>query len=299
MTNKEIRFACRACGKCCDGPPQLSIREMYNHLDDFVLQASIITQPVKTPQKLGKNRELAQMIADRSLELGSVRLPAEGPWGSGDVLTTLSASVLPYPHKRRCNALGDDGRCSIYERRPNTCRYVPGQHLLPLDKQDIAMDEFKSRMSDNCDWSDDAPVVVQNGRFVIPEVKNAFHAAEEDDRADGRLLTLLLEEDYVLDGGDGGTSFTDLVKQSISTLEVELPVAVFTYFMEGLRENGLLPTGYCVPPVETVARKQIAVCERLIAEYIRRKDRDARPHTEMLRKLIELNKAALEELTAA
>ena len=297
MSDREFRFACKACGKCCDGPPQMSIREMYAHLDDFVLHANLITQPVKTPA-IGDRRgyELSRMIAERSLELGSVRHFAyNSHFGDPDVITTLSGVAVPYPHKSKCTVLTSDGKCGIYDRRPSTCRYVPGQHLIPLDRQDIAMEEFKARMSSNCDWSEDAPVVLKDGRFLDPAISAAFGKAEEDDRSDGYLLKLLMESDCEFGDPEGGfgLSFSDFVQKSARSTQVDMPVAFFTYFLMALQGDGLLPEDYEVPSPQEVAARQIVVCERLIAENIRLRDREARPHTEMLRELVGINKAAL------
>ncbi|TLX16074.1 YkgJ family cysteine cluster protein [Rhizobium sp. MHM7A] len=297
MGERDFRFACKACGKCCDGPPQMSIREMYEHLDDFVLQANLMTQPVKTPFiRDRESHELTQMIANRSLELGSLRHFAYDSFhGDPEVLTTLSGTALGYPHKRRCTVLTSEGTCGIYERRPNTCRYVPGQHLLPPDRQDVAMKEFKARMSANCDWSDDAPLVLKDGRFLDPAISDAFAKAEADDLMDGRLLELLVETDCEFgdSNGDFGFSFSDLVNKSARTMQVDLPIVFFTYFMIALRDEGLLPDVYNVPSPAEVASRQIAVCERLINENIRLRDREARPHTEMLREMVAINKSAL------
>jgi hypothetical protein len=46
---------------------------------------------------------------------------------------------------------------------------------------------------------------------------------------------------------------------------------------------------------QEVAARQIDICERLIAENLRQKEKEARPHTERLRALVSLNQLVIKE----
>lgn len=283
----EFRFSCRACGKCCNGPPQLSVREMYEHLDDFVLSASIIVQPSEVPTSFEPTwRERVRLTIGRVIELGSMTFPARGH----EMVATLSGVVLQERHKRRCPVLASDNRCGIYDTRPNTCRYLPGAHLLPIQRQEMAFKDFRAQMRDNCDWSADAPLIYQGDRFVDAGMADAFSRAEEDDRSDASLLATLLrigDEESLL--GEM-VSIREAIDGAVDSGEATLPVAIFTILLEGVKARAELPEHYVVPSAGIVARRQAEVCRRLIERNLREKDPAARPQTEELRETLSLNK---------
>lgn len=283
----EFRFSCRACGKCCNGPPQLSVREMYEHLDDFVLSASIIVQPSKVPSSFEPTwRERVRLTIGRVIELGSMTFPARGQ----EMVATLSGVVLQEHHKRRCPVLASDNRCAIYDTRPNTCRYLPGAHLLPMDQQGMAFGDFRAQMRDNCDWSASSPLIYQDKHFVDAGMAEAFSRAEEDDRADASLLETLLrigDEEPLL--GEM-VSIREAIDGALDSGETTLPVAIFTILLEGVRARAELPEFYVVPSAGIVARRQAEVCRRMIERNLREKDPTAQAQTEVLRDTLFINK---------
>jgi Fe-S-cluster containining protein len=294
---EDFNFSCLGCGKCCDSPPQLSVREMYKHLDDFVLHASILTQPVQVPSSLAKRigptkAFVGQMTSKRSFELGAITFRPQSIHGEGpEMLATVSGASLPFSHIRRCTALQDDNKCGIYDHRPNTCRYVPGQHLLDEDSQDVAFSIFRGMHANDCDWSVSAPLVVKAGCMTDANMTEAFKRAEADDRMDSELLRSLLDAGDVITAGDGEMSIEVFVNDSLAQGEVKIPIALFTVFLQALKDRGELPAHYDVPSTEEVAWRQSAVCERLIANNLAKKNKDARSHTESLRFLLGLNKS--------
>lgn len=291
---RDFRFSCKGCGKCCDSPPQLSIREMYEHLDDFVLFASIVSQPVDIPpdRRISDVRlEIGRMISRKSVELGSITFVPVDAYGSeGPEMLANVSGVVQKEHIERCPALSDDNRCSIYETRPNTCRYVPGQHLLPVGHQDVMFRIFKERHKNDCDWSETAPLVVEAGDFCDAGMSAAAASAEADDRLDAVLFARLLDLDEEIMMAGMPMKVSDGLQNAINEFECNIPVAAFTVFLRGLRDRGGLPEAYNVPSVAEVARRQRAVCERLIDRNLRRKDRSARSATDALRAIAGINR---------
>ncbi|MBY3432803.1 hypothetical protein HFN89_01260 [Rhizobium laguerreae] len=298
----DVHFKCVGCGKCCDSPPQLSIREMYALVDDFVLEASLLTKPIRLPgavrAKVGNlHARVGQMGIDRAVALGGLKTVATtGSFAGSEVVTTLSAIVRGYPHKARCPALQADNSCGVYARRPSTCRYLPAQHLFARDEQGLAIGIFNSQHKQHCDWSPSAPTVLRDGVLVDEEMVEAFSMAEADERADGELLGLLLDRDDLMGNDEFELLIADLIEQSIEETEVTIPVAVFTLWLEVLKKEGELPSHYDIPTPEEVARRQQAVCQRMIDVNLREKDRAARPHTEMLRLHLRLNEQIIRDM---
>lgn len=253
--SRDINFLCTACGKCCDSQPQLSVREMYSLLDVFVMEASLICQPTTVPETFRRRHTqsdaaMGQMVANRAVELGGLKTQSiGGVFGYGkELVVTLSGNALGYPHKRRCPALTGDNKCGIYDMRPATCRYIPGQHLVPRDQQHLAVGKFRElHGNEACDWSSSAPALVRDGSIVETAMNEAFSVAETDERRDGQLLRSLLDEDFCLTSSDGEMSISDYVAQCLQTHEATIPVAIFTIFLDHLRSNGKLPEGFNVP----------------------------------------------------
>ncbi|MCV9964919.1 YkgJ family cysteine cluster protein [Pararhizobium sp. BT-229] len=300
--SRDINFLCTACGKCCDSQPQISVREMYSLLDDFVMEASLICQPTTVPEAFRRRHTpahaaMGQMVANRAVELGGLKTHSiGGVFGYGkELVVTLAGNALGYPHKRRCPVLTSDNKCGIYDRRPATCRYIPGQHLVPMDQQHLAVGKFRElHGKERCDWSSSAPALVRDGVIVEPTMTEAFRVAESDERGDGLLLQSLLDEDLCLTSSEGEISISDFVTQCLQTHEATIPVAIFTMFLDDLRSHGRLPKGYDVPYFKEVAQRQITLCLALIETNLREKDKAARSHTEMLREHLRVNKALLD-----
>lgn len=292
---RDFHFSCNGCGKCCDSPPQLSIREMYEHLDDFVLFASIVSQPVDIPasSRISDIRlDIGRMISQKSVELGSITFfPVDQYGREGPEMLANVSGVVHKQSDSRCPALGVDNRCSIYDTRPNTCRYVPGQHLLPRGRQDMIFRLFKDLHQTDCDWSDKAPLVIKDGEFCDPLMSAAVTAAEDDDRVDALLFERLLDLDEEIMMADMPMRVSDGLHNAISDFDCNIPVAAFTVFLHGLRSRGGLPETYDVPPVAEVARRQRVVCERLIERNLRARKKAARPDTETYRAISQINRA--------
>lgn len=300
IVSEEYRFRCVGCGKCCDSPPQLSIREMFSLIDEFVVEASLLCRPTSIPSSMraktaGFHADLAVMTSARAMELGGVVIGSSGTGFKSDMqlVLTLSANVVRHSHVARCPALLGDNRCGIYEKRPSVCRYVPGQHLLHADQQHKALAVFKSMHTNDCDWSDDAPVLVSGGRIVQPAMLEGFAQAEADETADGELLRRLLTEDPMAWGEGWETSMSEMLDEAKQSVEAVVPVAIFTLFLTSLRRSGKLPKEYEIPSAAEVATRQNAVCARLIDENIKAKHSSSKPHTERLRVIQNLNKAII------
>lgn len=287
--NVSLRFGCKGCGRCCGSPPQMSVREALSLVDDFPMLASLVSVPYGVTLR-GRHAENAAMTRERSESLGGyVSGGYDGAGNYRNFVTTLSASAL-YPESlRRCPALQGDGKCGIYDRRPSVCRYVPAQHLFHREKQNRAIEIFYSYHAEDCDWSSAAPVVLDRGRIIDTVMASALDKAEEDDRRDGQLLRILVDDDRAVGTPDGELSIRDLIETSMQSPSFEFPLIITVMFLETLRREGDLPEGYGDYDIQNVAVRQAAACERMIQENLRRKNKDDRALTERLRALKQVN----------
>ena len=168
----ERRFACTQCGKCCNRAPELELGEAAALADVFVLR--LMLRIYSLPRALGDyESELPREPASAEF-YGSKRLlsqfaaaswPAKVQRGTAivDYVQYLSLSVLPLDLGiGACPALGGDS-CTIYPRRPLSCRSVPLHYSRPAAAAARDLDAFVATPGFLCDTGPDAPLVIASG----------------------------------------------------------------------------------------------------------------------------------------
>jgi Fe-S-cluster containining protein len=84
-----------------------------------------------------------------------------------------------------CSALKGT-RCSIYDRRPLSCRSVPFHYSRAEALAETVLKSFVQTPGYRCDTGETAPVVLEDGRIVAPEARmarsEALAVAEQDRR---------------------------------------------------------------------------------------------------------------------
>lgn len=126
-------LACNACGRCCNSPPALSLRELFRHRHRFVGALTIRRVPTRRIGERwgagGREHGLdaddvaaSDALADRLFHrVGGTH----GEW------VALTLQGYDYPSLGRCAALADDGRCSVHANKPSICSAVPLDPMLP------------------------------------------------------------------------------------------------------------------------------------------------------------------------
>ena len=72
----------------------------------------------------------------------------------------------------KCAALGDN-MCGVYDRRPLSCRSVPLHYSRVGSRAATDLKAFVETAGYRCDTSDAAPVILDNGQIIAPEIKAA------------------------------------------------------------------------------------------------------------------------------
>ncbi|WP_322051926.1 flagellin N-methylase [Paraburkholderia bannensis] len=142
MVGRSWSLACNACGKCCNSPPALALREWFVHRSVFI--GSIAIERVarrRVGERLiagGVERVLdAQDIADQDA-LNDALFHRAGAREAGWISVTLQG--YDYPSAGRCPALAQDGRCTLHEAgKPARCAAVPLDPLVPDGWQPVAL----------------------------------------------------------------------------------------------------------------------------------------------------------------
>lgn len=179
------RFACTACGRCCDRGPEMELGESLALADLFLMSMILKAHSLprnergeagrrwwrglETPLGPGPalnehRRSLEPFAALRQVDRGRDR----------QLFLTLSA-IVEDEQDGRCPAL-IEGRCGVYERRPQTCRTVPLHYSRPVSTLAAYLDRFVATPGYECE-TDAAPVVLRGGEILADEVREARAAA--------------------------------------------------------------------------------------------------------------------------
>jgi Fe-S-cluster containining protein len=258
LPSKTIRFACTACGKCCNDTPTMSVVEAFELADVFLAGPVLRFSPLREDiYKTGH-----PVMADE----GS-RFP---------VYVELHCKPIAWTrHNRRCPVLQDDNTCGIYDRRPGVCRVVPFDlHLRPdlVSKAPIAGEELARRLGFECDWSEQAPVVVGPDGFVDPSYRADYERAREDVAKSHSLLRFIPSE--VVMGALQATKRHMRGGQPVGDVPVFFPVLVAAAVAAGF---------FGIGRAREILEAQIRVADALEEAALRRRDQDERGTTKDVR----------------
>jgi Fe-S-cluster containining protein len=182
----EVRhFACTQCGKCCNRPPEVELSEAAPLADVFVFR--LMFRLYWLPRSLADYRHLRERTSDAvfyqkkrllsafAAHRSSVRSRRNGKAVEHTKYLMISALALD-TNPDACSALNGN-RCSIYDRRPLSCRSVPLHYSRAeaLARKDLAA--FVETPGYECDTSDTAPIVLDAGRIADLELLDAREKA--------------------------------------------------------------------------------------------------------------------------
>ncbi|HJP69869.1 MAG TPA: YkgJ family cysteine cluster protein [Sphingomicrobium sp.] len=171
------RFACTLCGKCCNRSPEVELSEAAGLADMFVFR--LMFRLYSLPRVPGRaspgGRELFYQ-KKRLLEAHSVRKSPIKLMRSGkavDGLRYLMISAIAVDSRRGACAALSSGRCSIHDRRPLGCRTVPLHYTRPEGLALTDFEAFVAMPGHDCDTSEGAPPILEDGRIVDAEILQA------------------------------------------------------------------------------------------------------------------------------
>lgn len=132
-----------------------------------------------------RRRHLGQFAARRQVDRQNDR----------QVFLDISA-IVNDDGRGRCPAL-IDGRCSIYDVRPLTCRTVPMHYSREPSTLQSYLDNFTRTPDYRCDTTDAAPIVLDGHRVVDPQIQadrqNALLQASQDRRWKERIVEMVAD----------------------------------------------------------------------------------------------------------
>jgi Fe-S-cluster containining protein len=190
---RSRRFACTACGACCDRSPEVELCEAAALSDVFVFR--LMFRLYELPRSAGDwlaaragagsaevFYESKRLLAAFAARKYPVKQKTAGKTVEYTRYLTVSALTLDRG-SGRCAAL-DRPLCGIYGRRPLSCRSVPFHYSRPKASAETYLDGFVARPGYACDTSAAAPLVLDGGRVVDHATRQvreeALERAERD-----------------------------------------------------------------------------------------------------------------------
>ncbi len=187
-SENALRFACTACGLCCNRGPEMELTEATALAGVFITQLlfKMHSLPLYPHSKRaaqwseGRTSSLPRVEAleEERTHLNKFTAREKIDKSKGRSLhLTISALTLDR-EKGKCPALADK-RCSIYPSRPSSCRTVPMHYSRPASVLGGYLDSFVSSPGYECDVSADAPVVFDGRAITDTSVEAARREALE------------------------------------------------------------------------------------------------------------------------
>ncbi len=297
MTPTEIHFACTACGKCCTDPPEMTVLEAAR-LGDVFIPALVyrLTSVPRDDNEAGlaafrPHRDFEGMDAKRFVaalrESTAVRAAgatvSEPGW---EHYVAVTARPWIYPRDAGsawCPALGPDHKaCTIYERRPHTCRTIPVRYDVPdgllvrayrslVDRGIASPDHY------DCDVSSSAPVLFKgegdDAVVTDDEYLRARKAGMDAAMADKPLAAHIL-----------ASPLLPPLRELFPQLRRAGVLAVsFHGALASAHDLGLIDEA----AVRTFCHAQLALLDREISGALARKRKEDRDTTNRFRTLVE------------
>lgn len=159
--NQVFHFKCVSnCGRCCTTPPEMSIVEGLKYYKEFILDGFIRVFPYDSPH------------AKKLLECGATEFSLNvGRFLNKKYLGIITIRPLFRNSDKFCPKLSGT-QCSIYEKRPETCKNVP-LSLFHLEKE---QNTCLSSWVDKYPCMDKShPIIWEDGQIINKEINLNFN----------------------------------------------------------------------------------------------------------------------------
>ncbi|SAL00601.1 flagellin N-methylase [Caballeronia arationis] len=267
-------FACSACGKCCNSPPAMSLRELFRHRDLFVGCIAI--------------GRISRVQADDALA-AALFFPAGDR--SGDFLS-ITAQGYDYPSAGRCPALDSAGLCSIHANgKPDMCDAVPLDPLVPDSLQHRVL-ATRARgagyIGADCivpGTHADAALLVAEGRIVDASARAAVERRRTAIATERELWGRAVFDSLRASSTQGKEALARIPPGGYATISIVPALLAVAGLSAACRE-------LCVAYIAS----QMALIERNVAQAIARRHLNDRPVTQELRGFLASHVRAREVL---
>ena len=207
------RFACTACGVCCNRGPEMELGETAALAGRFICRLLFKVHSLPLHER-GRRADLWGQGQKSGLPLAAAldesrahvrRFAAheEIDKAHGRSLHLSISALTVDADEGRCPALEDRG-CGIYASRPLACRSVPFHYSRPVSTLAGYLDEFTGVPARACDTSEAAPVVLSGDSVLdvsMREARAGALAMGDSDRAWKAEIARLMLSSAAADAG--------------------------------------------------------------------------------------------------
>lgn len=195
MEGTALRFACTACGKCCNRSPEVELSEAAALADVFVfrlmfrfyaLPRTLSDYLRERPAELNASEVFYQrrrLLGAHAAHKRPLKIRRNGRAVEYTQCLTISALSLN-TRPGACSAL-EGNRCVIYSRRPYACRAVPFHYSRVDASAESDLAAFVATQGYGCDTGESAPIVTRSGRIVDESAKQTRAEALSISEKDG------------------------------------------------------------------------------------------------------------------
>lgn len=157
--NSKINFLCTSCGKCCSSPPIVNFYEMLELSKEFVFQMAhrTVLSTLKNPIEKLKAQHM-EKIAHTIVV----------PEFDCSIFYYVDFVPILFENEKNCSKL-ENNLCSIYGKRPISCRISPINTTYAEHEQWIPISTFQKKVSSEkwgCSFSETDPVIFNDKKPI-------------------------------------------------------------------------------------------------------------------------------------
>lgn len=165
--NDTIHFSCKQCGKCCQKSPHMHFYDMLELSDEFIFQTAHhgVLSFSKTP--------LEKSLLEHYQILGHTIMMPEL---EASLFYFIDFIPISYPSYKTCPKLIEN-QCSIYGKRPSSCKLAPFDARFDDTQQWRALQYFKDNTEKNdwkCSFDESSPIVYKEEQIYQPAQNSLY-----------------------------------------------------------------------------------------------------------------------------
>lgn len=153
--DSKINFNCNICGKCCKEQPRLNFYEMLELSDEFIIQMAHRTFYSHLSNPIDK-------VSARHLE--NIANIIVIPEFDCSIFYYIDFTPIVFERDINCSKLFEN-KCSIYGKRPVSCRLAPLDLFYPEQEQWKPINLFiKNKLNEkwDCSFLENEPIIYDN-----------------------------------------------------------------------------------------------------------------------------------------
>lgn len=168
MQNHNYNFSCTACGGCCTQSPSMSIYDMLELSEEFIFQVShhaVVSQ---------EKKPLEKALLDHYQTLGHTLVLPEF---DSVLFYWIDFSAMNAPSYKKCSKLLDN-KCSIYSKRPTSCKLQPLDYKTPEELQYKKIELYKEKTEKKqwaCNFSENSPVLLKSNNIASTHLNSLYY----------------------------------------------------------------------------------------------------------------------------